>query len=130
MDDPIPELEEGSDEEILKLEPTSVESSGMTEPESNWQADNANIPTWQNQWRATQDPAVAWPMGIRLHFQQMIWEGRICIPENRVEETIGLHHRTTGHVGIKRLVNDLMRRYQWLYPSIIQGLAQKSVGSV
>ncbi len=125
MDDPIPELEEGSDEEILELEPTRVESPGMTRPESNWQADYANSPTWQNQWRATQDTAAAWPLGIRLHLQQMIWEGRICITENRVEETIELHHRTTGHEGIKRLMNDLMKRYQWPDPSMIQGLDQK-----
>ncbi len=39
VDDPIPELEEGSDEEILELEPTRAESPGTTEPESGWQAD-------------------------------------------------------------------------------------------
>jgi transposase InsO family protein len=101
------------------------EISETTEPESGWQVDYVNSPTLQDQWRATQDPAATWPLGVRLHLQQMIWEGRMCIPENRVEETIGLHHRTTGNVGIKRLVNDLMRRYQWPDPRMIQGLAQK-----
>ncbi len=83
MDDPIPELEEGSDEEVVELDPTLVEGPGLTGPEWNWQADYTESPTWQDQWRATQDPAAARPVGIRLHMQQMILEGRICIPETQ-----------------------------------------------
>ncbi len=122
MDDPIPELEEGSDKEILELEPRRLEIPGATRTESNWKADYANSPTWQTHWRATQDPDASWQLGICLHLWQMIWEKRICILENRVEENIGYHHRKTGHVGIRGLVNDLMRRYQWPDPSMIQGL--------
>jgi hypothetical protein len=83
VDDPIPELEEGSDEEVVELDPTLVEGPGLTGPEWNWQADYTESPTWQDQWRATQDPAAARPVGIRLHMQQMILEGRICIPETQ-----------------------------------------------
>ncbi len=58
-------------------------------------------------------PATPWPPGIRLHMRQMILDGKVCVPETRLEETIKSHHRYMGHVGVKRLVNDLSRRYVW-----------------
>jgi hypothetical protein len=102
-----------------------VDTEDLRSPSLDWQRDYAQSPKWRDLLQATQDPFVAWPTGVRLHLRQMILDGRVCVPETRGEEIILLHHRATGHVGVKRLVSDLTRRYIWPDPTKVQELAQK-----
>ena len=62
-------------------------------------------------WQATQDPQATWPAGVRLQGGSMIYEGKICVPENHVENLVNELHGNMGHIGVNRLVREIQKRY-------------------
>ena len=66
---------------------------------------------WGDVWKATQVPGGVWPEGIRIHQGRMISEGRICVPESRVQEVLREHHEFMGHAGVHKVVKEVYRRY-------------------
>ena len=49
--------------------------------------------------------------GLALHHGEMWWEGKVCVPESRVHEVIKEYHDFMGHVGIKKVVREVDRRF-------------------
>ena len=76
-----------------------------------WGVDYAQSAFWGADWRATQDPLGVWPEGVRLQGGHMLFEGRICVPENRSMEVIAEFHETLGHIGVNKSVKELNRRF-------------------
>lgn len=122
---PEPEVEEDP-EEVVELDLDSAMDTGEPAPGGHdWSVEYATSPCWRSTWEATQNPGVQWPEGVRLHLKQMLCDGRICVPEARVAQVVRDHHVSTGHVGVKRLVSDLQRRYAWPSTTRVFEVAQK-----
>ena len=85
--------------------------SDMAVPTGNesWGEDYAKSPFWKKFWDAT--GGGEWPKDIRLQAGRMLWDGKICIPESRVDEVIRSHHSTLGHPGVRKMVRELSRRF-------------------
>lgn len=62
-------------------------------------------------WAATKTPSAEWPEGVRLFGEKLLWEGRICVPEDKVMEVLKSHHECTGHIGVQKMVKEVDRRY-------------------
>ena len=43
----------------------------------------------------------------------MLFEGRIFVPENLARSVVLSQHVAGGHLGVKRLIADISRRYAW-----------------
>ena len=76
-----------------------------------WGVEYANSPQWKEKWDATQNPQGEWPENVRLQGDKLIFKGKICVPETKVEELIEEFHRSLGHIGIQKLEKELGRRY-------------------
>ena len=61
-----------------------------------------------------------WPEGVQMHGGKMLWEGKVCVPEDKVFEVIREHHDFLGHIGVHRLVHEVGRRFS--FPSIREGV--------
>ena len=78
-----------------------------------WAEDYQQSAQWSAQWEATQTQGGEWPEGIRLHSGQMIYVGRVCVPETKVHDVLKQHHEFMGHAGVKRVVEEVTRRYHF-----------------
>ena len=91
--------------------PKLVKDQGVVHPLNKWESAYHDSLWWGKKWQATQVPNEKWPEDVRIFQDKMLWDGRICIPENLVEEVIREQHVYMGHIGIQRLANEVKRRY-------------------
>ena len=78
---------------------------------ATWPASYEASPHWGPRWTAARTPGMEWPEGVRLHGERMLWDGKVCVPEDRVLEVLKAQHEFTGHIGIHKLVKEANRRY-------------------
>jgi hypothetical protein len=91
-----------------------------------WPEAYAQSPYWSGWWQACHDPKGQWPEGVRLHGDQMYWEGRACVPEAKVYEVIRGYHEHLAHCGVTKLTGELNRRY--VFPELVNlGLCVREV---
>ena len=93
---------------------TPLSASEQGEPESRLEAWSEAYETsvqWIAVWNAAHDPNAEWPEGIRLAQDKLIWQGRVAVPETKVMEIISECHKSLGHIGIRKLVKEVSRRY-------------------
>ena len=93
---------------------TPPSASGQGEPESGLEAWSKAYETsmqWGAVWNAAHDPNAEWPEGARLAQGKLIWQGRVAVPETKVMEIISECHKSMGHIGIRKLVKEVSRRY-------------------
>ena len=69
----------------------------------DWQNDYKQSQWWGEKWEATQVSGRNWPQGIQIHGGKMVWDGRVCVPESRVDEVIQTYHEFMGHAGAKNV---------------------------
>ena len=77
----------------------------------DWQNDYKQSQWWGEKWEATQVSGRNWPQGIQIHGGKMVWDGRVCVPESRVDEVIQTYHEFMGHAGAKKVAKEVGRRY-------------------
>lgn len=58
-------------------------------------------------------PGAPWPEGVRLQLGQMLVDGRVCVPEALASQVVQSQHLVSWHVGVKRQVIELNRRFAW-----------------
>ena len=105
---PPPQNEQGVTEGRLDEPSSSSTGSALC---GEWAAEYLASPWWNERWLATQTPGAAWPEGVRLHQNHMILDGKICLPETRVSPVLKEFHSFLGHVGIKKMMTEVERRY-------------------
>ena len=42
---------------------------------------------------------------------RMIWDGRVCVPENKVQSVLREYHEFMGHPGVQRVVKEVGRKF-------------------
>ncbi len=72
--------------------------------DENWSESYETCPHFGPIWQACHDPTKPWPQGIQVLSNKMYEDGRLCVPENKVEGTLWAHHVEAGHPGIQKLV--------------------------
>ena len=77
----------------------------------SWASDYAHSAWWGDKWMATQGVEAEWPKGIRLQAGILLQCNLVCVPESRVREVTVATHEGAGHLGVKKLVSELARRY-------------------
>ena len=74
-------------------------------------------------WRATrgiysdtdssQSEFPSWPAGVKIQFGKMYWAGKLCIPEDKCLPVVDAYHRLWGHIGVKRMVQEIGRKCEF-----------------
>ena len=54
-----------------------------------------------------------WPEGIRLQKGKMYLNEKLCVPTGLGERVIGAHQLYAGHMGVQRLVREVLYRYKF-----------------
>ena len=89
-----------------------VESGrGRSMIEGEWSEAYLQSTQWGTMWLAIREPQGTWPEGLRVHNGKMVWEGRTCVPETKVDEVLREYHEFMGHAGIQKVVHEVSRRY-------------------
>ena len=93
----------------------SHQSSSACVLDWDWNQKYGVCPRWQTVWqaikRAQKNASVAWPQGYQIHHGKLYWDGKLCVPTGVCREVIKSHHVQTGHLGVKRLMQEIQRRY-------------------
>ena len=95
---------------IVPAPPHRSAISNPVGPE-NWDEDYAQSEQWGTQWNQIKSQDGTWPEGIRFQGGVLIEKGLICVPESKILHVIKTHHEKCGHPGVRKLVNELTRRY-------------------
>ena len=82
---------------------------------SDWDGDYELCAGWGVQWKATHTSGGEWPKGFQLRGNRMLFEGRICVPEARVWETMVAFHMASEHVGVERSVQAM--KIHFIFPT-------------
>ena len=91
--------------------PATSSSADLQGTAGSWPEAYATSAQWGDMWQATRVPGGDWPTEVRLQGEKMLWQGRICVPESKVEELLREFHSFMGHPGVHRLVKEVDRRY-------------------
>ena len=67
---------------------TSEATSSNGSCHDPWDAEYERSALWKERWDATQDETAPWPEGVRLCPGRMIWDGRVCVPETKVQPVL------------------------------------------
>jgi hypothetical protein len=85
--------------------------------------------SWSEWWDHTQDPnAESWPDGVKIFEKKMYWNEKLCVPENFTGRVIRAHHAEIGHIGGRRLQQEMERWYVFAPGSRAIELAKKIPG--
>ena len=80
--------------------------------DKDWWEAYALSPTFQNVWQDTQKPAGPWPAGYVVRGEKLYHEGRLCIPEAKLERLLKEHHEWNAHVANHKLAYDIGLRFE------------------
>ena len=98
----------------VELQPPPLVDSTPVLSES-WADKYATSQEFSGMWEDTQNPSVNWPHGVQLHQGRMYFQGKLCVPELLVHRVLWEFHIASGHIGIKRMTNEV--NYRFLFPS-------------
>ena len=66
----------------------------------DWASHYQQSPEFQENWLATQDSTgeISWPHGVHIREGKMYWAGKLCVPEDLVQELTAAYHHLWGHI--------------------------------
>ena len=105
-------------------EPSEPPSVDPIPSELTWPQAYGVSSYWGERWRSTTSPE-NWPVGVRLHGDKMVLDGRICVPELKASEVVREHHDFLGHVGVQKTFKELERRYVFPPSTKVYNLVQE-----
>ena len=77
----------------------------------SWDSFYESSPAFSTLWQATHQPDEAWPQGVHLHHDRLVLDGKLCIPEALVPRVLWEFHTHSGHLGAKRMMQEVVLRY-------------------
>jgi len=76
-----------------------------------WDAWYEKCPTWQMAWDKIQNE-MDWPMGFQFLDGKLYFENKLCIHLGMTRDVVRAHHWAVGHIGGKRLIQQMDRFYR------------------
>ncbi len=81
--------------------------------DEDWTDSYAQSRAFQQAWKDCTEVDAPWPKGMQLIHKKLYLEGRLCVPEDRVEAVLLAFHVETGHPGVQRLVLASRSRFEF-----------------
>ena len=78
----------------------------------DWDAWYKKCPTWSIAYTKIQNEE-DWPFGFQFLDGKLYFENRLCIPLGMTRDVVRAHHKAVGHIGGRRLIQQMARFYQW-----------------
>lgn len=91
--------------------PSPMDTTQPHSMEEDWTTAYGNSKEFKIEWFRTHGHVERWPQGVQLLQGKMYKQGRLCMPESKVEQVLQEFHRASGHVGNTRLEKEWHHRY-------------------
>ena len=82
--------------------------------EEDWDKAYACCSRWGKSWKIAKGYiSDCWPEGIQLHEGKMFYKGYLCVPSELTGRVVRAYHSALGHIGHRRLWQEMSRRLVW-----------------
>lgn len=79
----------------------------------DWSDCYEKCPTFGELWREVQAREPDWPEGHKMFRHKLYHLERLCVPEALVAPVVRAHHEWLGHMGLKRSLLEIDRRFEF-----------------